>query len=232
VAELRDLSATAAEQTRQERLPSLASDSVAALLRRARDWSEVRPEWGLAGNAAFVVGPRAVTQDANLAERVFLHSYNHRLDPHGEVLEGIMTAPLIVAHWINMQYYASTVDPQRFGSGTKTLHNVVGRFGILSGNGGDLQTGLPWQSLHSGEQHQHLPLRLQAVIVAPRAVVERIISQHDLLSNLLLGGWLHLMAVDEEGTFRYGSEGRWELVAPGLTAAERPDSSVAESHDA
>ena len=60
-----------------------------------------------------------------------------------------MTAPMIVAHWINMQYFASTVDNDHFGSGNKTIHNVVGRFGILSGNGGDLMTGLPWQSLHA-----------------------------------------------------------------------------------
>ena len=59
-----------------------------------------------------------------------------RLD--GSVLETIMTAPMVVAHWINMQYYASTVDNDHFGSGNKTVHNVVGRFGILSGNGGDL----------------------------------------------------------------------------------------------
>ncbi len=79
-----------------------------------------------------------------------------------------MTAPMVVANWINMQYYASTVDPMHFGSGNKAIHNVVGRFGVLSGNGGDLMTGLPWQSLHDGVNYQHHPLRLLVVLAAPR----------------------------------------------------------------
>jgi len=56
--ELVSCCAVATKQTQIERLPSLANNSVAALLQRASDWSEVRPEWGLAGNAAFIVAPR------------------------------------------------------------------------------------------------------------------------------------------------------------------------------
>jgi len=37
-----------------------------------------------------------------------------------------MTAPMLVTHWINWQYHASTCDPVRLGSGNKLLHNVVG----------------------------------------------------------------------------------------------------------
>ena len=96
--------ATASEQTRAERLPGLSSHSFVDLLQRARDWSEVRPEWGLAGNAAFVVAPRSVTKNANLDAHAFLHSYDYTQDTKGSVLETIMTAPMIVAHWINMQY--------------------------------------------------------------------------------------------------------------------------------
>ncbi|MCA9017278.1 MAG: DUF2309 family protein, partial [Planctomycetaceae bacterium] len=182
------------------------------LLRRAADWSEVRPEWGLAGNAAFVIAPRESTREIDLDARTFLHSYDHENDPEGIVLENIMTAPMIVAHWINMQYYASTVDNHHFGSGNKTLHNVVGGFGILSGNGGDLMTGLPWQSLHTGSGFQHKPLRLQVVIAAPRKVIEKIISKHQSIANLLSGGWMHLISLDEQQQFQYSTDGNWKKI--------------------
>ncbi len=193
-------------------MPILASDSIADLMRRAADWSEVRPEWGLAGNAAFIAAPRSLTKNANLNGQSFLHSYDHQSDPDGAVLETIMTAPMIVAHWINMQYYASTVDNVHFGSGHKTIHNVVGRFGILSGNGGDLMTGLPWQSLHSGEDYQHSPMRLQAVIAAPRTSIEKVIEKHEVVANLLAGGWLHLIALDGDVTYRYAEDGSWQAI--------------------
>jgi uncharacterized protein YbcC (UPF0753/DUF2309 family) len=44
--------------------PDAALD--AAVRTRARDWAEVRPEWGLAGNAAFVVAPRERTRGVDL----------------------------------------------------------------------------------------------------------------------------------------------------------------------
>jgi uncharacterized protein YbcC (UPF0753/DUF2309 family) len=141
-----------------------------------------------------------------------LHSYDYTQDTEGKILETIMTAPMVVAHWINMQYYASTVDNQHFGSGNKTVHNVVGGFGVLSGNGGDLMTGLPWQSLHTGKHLQHLPMRLQVVIDAPCEMIDRVIAKHELVSNLLTGGWLHLIAIDGQETYRYTQEAAWELL--------------------
>ncbi|MEZ6137386.1 MAG: DUF2309 domain-containing protein, partial [Pirellulaceae bacterium] len=197
-------------QTQAERMPLISAHSQAELLRRAVDWSEVRPEWGLAGNASFIIAPRSMSRKANLDARSFLHSYDYTQDAEGQVLETIMTAPMIVANWINMQYYASTVDNRYFGSGTKTVHNVVGSFGILSGNGGDLMTGLPWQSLHTGEKCQHLPMRLQVVIHAPRAMIERVIVKHQLVSDLLTGSWLHLVAIEDQIVYRYTQSGEWE----------------------
>jgi uncharacterized protein YbcC (UPF0753/DUF2309 family) len=211
--ELEDHCRVASQQTRSERAPTMRAKSALELFKRAGDWSEVRPEWGLAGNAAFIAAPRRMTQSANLNARSFLHSYDFRCDPDGAVLENIMTAPLIVANWINLQYYASAVDNHHFGSGTKTIHNVVGKFGILSGNGGDLQTGLPWQSLHTGQQYQHVPMRLQAVIVAPRAMIDRVIAKHQNLADLLDGQWLHLIAVEAGQSYRYAMSGEWELLA-------------------
>ena len=197
---LRSLARIAAAETRHERMPALGARDDGELLRRARDWSEVRPEWGLAGNAALIVGPRSLTRDTRFDGRTFLHDYDHRTDEDGSVLELILTAPMIVAHWISMQYYASVVDNRRWGSGSKPTHNVVGRFGLLAGGGGDLLTGLPIQSLHDGVTWQHQPLRLQAVVAAPRTAIERIVNKHDLVRNLLANGWLYLVAA-EEGRF-------------------------------
>ena len=208
--ELRSCCEAATKQTKIERLPVLASNSLSEILKRASDWSEVRPEWGLAGNAAFIAAPRSVTQCAKLDARTFLHSYDFRQDTEGSVLEAIMTAPMVVAHWINMQYYASTVDGKHFGSGNKTIHNVVGQFGILSGNGGDLMTGLPWQSLHTGEEYQHQPLRLQVVIAATRELIDRVIAKHELVANLFNGAWLHLIAIECSQAYRYLGDGEWE----------------------
>lgn len=195
--------ASATNVTRTERLPTLASESVGDLLRRSLDWSEVRPEWGLAGNAAFIVAPRSLTASIDLGGRSFLHTYDHQSDPEGAVLEVIMTAPMVVAHLINIQYYASTVDHVHFGSGSKTVHNVVGRFGLFSGNGGDLMTGLPWQSLHTGDHFQHEPIRLTAVIAAPRGMIDRVIEKHAGVKTLLAGGWLHLIAIDDAVAYRW-----------------------------
>jgi uncharacterized protein len=177
---------------------------------RGRHWSEVRPEWGLAGNAALVVAPRSRTSGMNLDGRTFMHSYDHRRDVDGKVLELIMTAPMVVANWINMQYYASSVDNRVYGSGNKVLHNVVGQFGILEGNSGDLRTGLPWQSVHDGVSFQHEPLRLLVVIEAPRSAILAVIQKHGIVRDLVHGGWVSLVAIDNERLHRYASDGGWE----------------------
>lgn len=210
VEELQELSRVAGDHSRKERLQSKFQSDAEAAIQKAADWSEVRPEWGLAGNAAFIVGPRELTKSSELGGRAFLHSYNHHLDSEYKVLETIMTAPMVVAHWINMQYYASTVDNKNYGSGTKTVHNVVGQFGILSGNGGDLMTGLPWQSLHDGEKFQHHPVRLQSVIAAPRDAIKSIIDKHELLGNLLSNGWMNLTAIEDGNVYHYQPSGEWE----------------------
>ncbi len=210
--ELAECSTAASRQTRGERLPALSTTKSNDPFRRTSDWSETRPEWGLSGNAGFVVAPRSLTKSISLDGRAFLHSYDHQRDDGYAVLEQIMTAPMVVAHWINMQYYASTVDNVHFGSGSKTIHNVVGQFGIYSGNGGDLTTGLPWQSLHDGTNYQHEPLRLLAVIAAPRSAIDEIVAKHSLLEDLLSNDWLNLVAIDEGSFHRYSAIGGWQTL--------------------
>jgi uncharacterized protein YbcC (UPF0753/DUF2309 family) len=120
-----------------------------------------------------------------------------------------MTAPMLVTHWINWQYHASTCDPERLGSGNKVLHNVVGgNIGVFEGNGGDLRIGLSKQSLHDGRRWVHEPLRLTVVIDAPAAAIGAIIAKHDVVRQLIDHNWLHLWRFDGDRLVRYGG-GQW-----------------------
>lgn len=135
--------------------------------RRSGDWAQVRPEWGLARHAAFIVGPGSMVSGLDLETRTFLHSYDWRSDPDASALETILTAPGLVIQWINAQYYFATVDPDVLGAGDKTLHNVIGDIGVLQGHAGDLQLGLPWQSVAAGRELYHEPMRALYVVQTP-----------------------------------------------------------------
>ena len=200
----------------QERPPADPEAARKAVSRRANDWAQVRPEWGLAGNAAFVAAPRARTAHMDLNGRAFLHEYDWRQDDGFEVLNLIMTAPMVVANWINLQYYGSTVDPEHLGSGNKVLHNVVGgRLGVLEGNGGDLRIGLAKQSLHDGRDWVHEPVRLSVFIEAPEAELDRVIEANQMVHDLVAHEWLHLFRIADDGSVsRRRRDGGW-VPAPG-----------------
>ena len=218
----------ASHQARLQRAGSLgygdrsAAEVERRVLARSHDWAQTRPEWGLAGNAAFIAAPRARTQGLDLGGRVFLHSYDHHTDGDGAVLELIMSAPVVVASWINLQYFAYTVNNQHFGSGNKTIHNVVGTLGIWQGNSGDLQVGLPLQSVHDGQNWRHEPLRLSVVIEAPRSALNRVIASNEGVRELLENGWVHLFAMEEGGkrVVRYCGDHHWRSVDDSLQFAK------------
>jgi uncharacterized protein YbcC (UPF0753/DUF2309 family) len=215
---LRDWLDDAGARCRAERAGSLglAAQGPAELRRtielRSADWAQVRPEWGLADCAAFIVAPRARSRHLNLGGRSFLHDYRWQRDPGFKVLELIMTAPMVVTNWINLQYHASTVDNRLYGSGNKLLHNVVGgNIGVFEGNGGDLRIGLPLQSLHDGERRRHTPLRLSVFIEAPRRAIDAVVAKHALVHQLLAHGWLVLFHVEPGGqAITRWREGGWQ----------------------
>lgn len=195
--------ARATEIARRERAPALripaGADLDRAIVARSRDWAQVRPEWGLAGNAAFIAAPRHRTRGIDLGGRAFLHDYDWRADSTFAILELIMTAPMVVASWINLQYYGSTVNNRVFGSGNKVLHNVSGMIGVLEGNAGDLKVGLPWQSVHDGERFVHEPIRLNVFIEAPLDAISATIAKHETVRQLVENRWLFLYAIDNDG---------------------------------
>ncbi len=219
--QLREWFEAAGQVTRLERSALLGTGGLpearvtADIKRRTRDWAEVRPEWALANNAAFIAAPRARTARCDLGGRAFLHDYAWRKDADFKTLNLIMSAPMVVGNWINMQYYGSVVDNVRFGSGNKVLHNVVGgSIGVLEGNGGDLRVGLATQSLHDGHRWMHEPMRLNVVIEAPREAMDAVIAGNDLVRHLVENAWLHLFQIDDDGHIhRRGLDRQWHKVA-------------------
>lgn len=219
ISQLRDWLAQASHLARMERAVLLGVSNDASTDARikalSRDWSQVRPEWGLAGNAAFIAAPREHSAGIDLQGRAFLHDYQWRTDEGFNVLELIMTAPMIVASWINLQYYGSTVNNRVFGAGNKVLHNVVGAIGVLEGNAGDLKVGLPFQSVHDGDRFMHEPMRLNVLVAAPIKAINDVIVKHASVRELVDNHWLHLFAIGDLGvvTHRYRGALAWEAIA-------------------
>ncbi|KQZ99868.1 hypothetical protein ASD64_13710 [Mesorhizobium sp. Root157] len=212
IGQLRRWFKAAGALTRAERALRLPGrPSAADLLRRARDWAQIRPEWGLTGCQAFIAAPRSRTAGRDLGGRVFLHNYVWREDEDFGVLEMIITAPIIVASWISLQYYGSTVAPQVFGAGNKLLHNITGGMGVVEGNGGLLRGGVPWQSIHDGEKFVHEPLRMSVAVEAPREAIATVLERHPDVRKLFDNRWLHLFALDDMGrwAWRYAGGSSW-----------------------
>ncbi len=209
---------------RHERAPSLGLSGVpdsgvdSAVRARAADISQVRPEWGLANNAALVAAPRSRTAALKLDGRVFLHDYDAALDAEDKVLTLILCAPVVVASWINLQYYASRVDPVRLGAGNKVLHHVVGGIGVTEGNAGDLKVGLPLQSIHDGEKFIHEPRRLSVIIEADPTRIDAVLAAQPAVRRLFDHGWLHLVALVGDRALARSAHG-WQRIAPDAAAA-------------
>ena len=226
---LRAMLAAASDEAREERARKIGVDASEsgsrrqAFSARARDWSEVRPELGLADNAALVIAPRERTRHMNLSGRAFLHEYRADEDDGAAVLERIFAGPLVVANWINMAYYASAVDNARYGSGNKVLHNVVGgHIGVFEGNGGDLRIGLPFQSIHDGRRLLHTPLRLAVFVEADLPAIEGVLRRQPKVRALVRNGWIHLLRIDRNAEDP-GAKGAVVRVTAPAEASDEPE---------
>ncbi|GGE31667.1 DUF2309 domain-containing protein [Psychroflexus planctonicus] len=187
--------AKARETATAERLGE--KNSTKKAVRKSTDWSETRPEWGLAKNAGFVIGPRSLTEQTNLEGQCFLHSYDWKMDEDGSALNAILNGPMVVTQWINNHYYFSTVDNNNYGSGSKITHNITGKFGVIQGNGGDLKTGLPLQSVKlSDKENYHQPQRLSVFVNAPKQRIDKLISENEKIRELIENQWIHLLVIN------------------------------------
>lgn len=179
---------------------------------RGHDIAQVRPEWGLANNAALIAAPRARTASLKLDGRTFLHEYDPAADPESKVLTAILTAPVVVASWINLQYYASRINPEHFAAGDKTIHQVVAGLGVIEGNAGDLRCGLPMQSIHNGHKFVHEPRRLTVYLESDTERVDAVLDAHAGVKQLFDHEWIHLVVLAGDKAWQR-QRGSWRLIA-------------------
>jgi uncharacterized protein YbcC (UPF0753/DUF2309 family) len=203
--------------TREERAPRLGLGLLAgaaldsAVRSRGADIAQVRPEWALANNAALIAAPRSRTAGLKLDGRVFLHEYDPAADPESQILTAILTAPVVVASWINLQYYGSRTNPEILAAGNKTIHQVVGGLGVIEGNAGDLRSGLPLQSIHDGKDFVHEPRRLTVVIESSPRLIDAVLAAQPGVCELFDNQWIHLIALQGD-TASQRRNGGWEKI--------------------
>lgn len=160
---------------------------------RSNDLSQVRPEYGHATNASAIIGRRSVSQGLFLDRRAFLISYDPTQDPEGKLLENVLLTVGPVGAGINLEYYFSTINNERFGCGTKIPHNITGLFGVMEGASSDLRTGLPKQMVEI-----HEPIRLQVLVEASTTILGQIYERQESLRELIGGGWILVSAIDPD----------------------------------
>ncbi|WP_306304554.1 putative inorganic carbon transporter subunit DabA, partial [Methylogaea oryzae] len=158
---------------------------------RSSDFSQARPELGHATNAVAFIGRRSLSRGAFFDRRAFLISYDPTQDPEGAILENILLAAGPVGAGINLEYYFSTVNNDRFGCGSKVPHNVTGLFAVMEGGASDLRTGLPKQMVEI-----HEAMRLLVVTEHKPEVVAAIYGRQPPLRELIGNAWLQVATVD------------------------------------
>lgn len=193
--------------SRTERAKSLpCTHTQKDIMIKSMDWSEPRPEWGLAKNMGVFAGPREYTKHLELNNRFFMHSYDWKIDnDEAEIMTRIFDGPLIVGEWINLEHYFSTVDNHVYGAGSKVYHNIVSKIGVFSGNYSDLKIGLPMQSVYLEGQAYHEPVRLLTFVEAPLALVGKAVEK-SIAKEFILNEWIRPVIVDREAKKVYSYE--------------------------
>ncbi len=181
------------------------AETVARVRTRCVDYAETRPEYNHATNASCVIGRRSLTRALFLDRRAFLVSYDPTTDdPELRTLEKLMAAPLPVCAGISHEYFFSTMDPLRFGCGTKLPHNVVGLLGVCTGADGDLRPGLWRQTTEI-----HDPIRLVTLIEAEPEAIAEVLERLPAVKNKVVNAWIHMFASSPSGRgfFRWVEQG-------------------------
>ena len=147
----------------------------------------------LARNASCMVAKRDLTKNIDLDGRSFLHSYDWQQDTDGSALNLILTSPIVVAQWISSQYLFLTINNFAFGSGGKITQNIVGKIGVMQGNGSDLMRRLSLQSVFSEpDETYHRPLRLTIIAHASKNLIDKAINKNEILQKLFINLWVHI----------------------------------------
>ncbi len=183
------------------------SEAIAHVESRAHHIAQPRPEYGHATNAIAVVGRRQMTQGLFLDRRAFLISYDKTVDAELSALRNLLRAVIPVCMGINLEYFFSALDNQKYGAGTKLPHNVTSLLGLMTGYCSDLRTGLPQQMIEI-----HEATRLLFVVEQEPERLEELMRLEPELAKLIRHHWVMLMSysaeknemhyLDELGVFR------------------------------
>ena len=192
---------------RKERIVQLPyTETENDIMIKSMDWSETRPEWGLAGNMGVFAGPRDTIKHMPFGNRLFMHSYDSKLDnENADILTRIFDGPLVVGEWINLEHYFSTVDNAIYGAGSKVYHNVVSKIGVFNGNYSDLKIGLPTQSVFLEGEAYHEPIRLLTYMEAPLEMVGKAV-ENSIAKEFILNEWIRPVIIDREAKKVYSYE--------------------------
>ena len=158
---------------------------------RSEHLAQPRPEYGHCTNAVCIVGRRALTRGVFLDRRAFLTSYDASQDPDNQSLAQLLASVVPVCAGINLEYYFSFVDNDRYGCGTKLPHNVTSLLGIMDGHASDLRTGLPWQMVEI-----HEPVRTLFVIETTPERLNKVIAGNAALTGLVNNRWIRMATID------------------------------------
>jgi hypothetical protein len=158
---------------------------------RSEHLGEPRPEYGHCTNAVCIVGRREITRGLFLDRRSFLVSYDATKDSADEGLARVLGAVTPVCSGINLEYYFSSVDNERYGCGTKLPHNITGLVGVMNGYQGDLRTGLPLQTVEI-----HEPVRILFVVETTPARLLATMQANAQLNEILSNQWIRLATID------------------------------------
>ncbi len=197
----------ASKLSRDERCESLPyTHTEEDMMIKSMDWSEPRPEWGLAKNIGVFAGPRDSIKHTTLNNRFFMHSYDWNLDnDDADILTRIFNGPLVVGEWINLEHYFSTVDNSIYGAGSKVYHNIVAKVGVYNGNYSDLKIGLPTQSVHLEGEAYHEPVRLLTFMEAPLEKVGKAV-ENSIAKEFILNEWIRPIIIDKGAKKVYSYE--------------------------
>lgn len=159
---------------------------------------EPRPELNHATNSLCIVGSRKLTKHLFLDRRAFMNSYDYKIDKNGDYLAGILNAVAPVCGGINLEYYFSRVDNNKYGAGTKLAHNVMGLIGVANGIDGDLRPGLPSQMIEL-----HDPVRLLVIVEHEPEIVAQVIQKNQNTFQWFSKQWINLVVFNPQNSEFY-----------------------------
>tara|TARA_R110002167_G_scaffold202049_4_gene405795 strand:+ start:552 stop:3179 length:2628 start_codon:yes stop_codon:yes gene_type:complete len=182
---------------------------------RAYDYRQPRPEYGHSTNAICIIAPRRCTKTSFLDRRALLVSYDHTQDENSSILEKVINTAVPVCAGINLEYYFSFVDNEKYGCGTKLPHNITSLIGVMNGHLSDLQLGLPWQMVEI-----HEPVRLLVIVRADLSAIKKMLNRSSSPFSILThNGWIQLSVDDPQSgnLYRY-DQGEFNLLDPKFNA--------------